>query len=49
MDTAPGNGAIIETVCSVGAITEQAILTLTGELDAVTLDISGNADLMVTY
>ena len=23
MDTAPGNGAIIETVCSVGAITEQ--------------------------
>ena len=45
MDTAPGNGAIIETVCSVGAITEQANLTLTGELDAATLDISGNSDL----
>jgi hypothetical protein len=45
MDTAPGNGAIIETVCSVGAITEQADLTLTGELDAATLDISGNSDL----
>ena len=45
MDTAPGNGAIIETVCSVGAITEQANLTLTGELDAVTLDISGNGDI----
>ena len=45
MDTAPGSGAIIETVCSVGAITEQANLTLTGELDAVTLDISGNGDI----
>ena len=42
-DTAPASGAIIETVCSVGAITEQADLTLTGELDAATLDISGNA------
>ena len=45
MDTAPGNGAIIETVCSVGAITVQDNLTLTGELDAVTLDISGNGDI----
>ena len=32
MDTAPASGAIIETVCSVGAITEQADLTLTGDL-----------------
>ena len=45
MDTAPGNGAIIETVCSVGAITEQQDLTLTGELDVVTLDVSGNGDI----
>ena len=45
MDTAPGNGAKIETVCNVGAITEAASLTLTGELDAATLDISGNSDL----
>ena len=45
MDTAPGSGAIIETVAMVGAITEQANLTLTGELDAVTLDISGNGDI----
>ena len=45
MDTAPGNGAKIETICSVGAITEAANLTLTGELDAATLDISGNSDL----
>ena len=43
MDTAPANGAIIETVCSVGAITAQADLTLTGELDSATLDVSGNA------
>ena len=40
-----GSGAIIETVAMVGAITEQANLTLTGELDAVTLDISGNGDI----
>ena len=32
MDTAPANGAIIETVCSVGAITEQGALTLTDDL-----------------
>ncbi len=43
-DTAPASGAIIETVCSVGAITSQADLTLTGELAAATLDISGNSD-----
>ena len=42
-DTAPASGAIIETVAMVGAITSQADLTLTGELDAATLDISGNA------
>lgn len=32
MDTAPGNGAKIETVSMVGAITEQGALTLTGDL-----------------
>ena len=32
MDTAPASGAIIETVCSVGAITEQGALTLTDDL-----------------
>ena len=41
MDTAPANGAIIETVCSVGAITEQADLTLTGTLTGVNADLSG--------
>jgi len=45
LDTAPASGAIIETICSVGAITSQDNLTLTGELDAVTLDISGNGDI----
>ncbi len=45
MDTAPGNGAIIETVSMVGAITAQQDLTLTGELDVVTLDVSGNGDI----
>ena len=45
MDTAPGNGAIIETVCNVGALTAQQDLTLTGELDVVTLDVSGNGDI----
>ena len=44
-DTAPANGAIIETVAMVGAITEQQDLTLTGELDVVTLDVSGNGDI----
>ena len=42
MDTAPGNGAIIETICSVGAITEQADLTLTGALTSVSADLSGD-------
>ena len=42
MDTAPANGAIIETVCSVGAITEQADLTLTGALTSVSADLSGD-------
>ena len=32
MDTAPASGAIIETVCSVGAITTQGALTLTDDL-----------------
>ena len=41
MDTAPANGAIIETVCSVGAITSQANLTLTNTLTAVNADLSG--------
>ena len=41
MDTAPASGAIIETVCSVGAITEQADLTLTGTLTGVNADLSG--------
>ena len=41
MDTAPANGAIIETVCSVGAITSQADLTLTGTLTGVNADLSG--------
>ena len=45
MDTAPASGAIIETVCNVGAITSQQDLTLTGELDVVTLDVSGNGDI----
>jgi len=42
-DTAPASGAIIETVAMVGAITTQTDLTLTGELDSATLDVSGNA------
>ena len=37
--------AIIETVAMVGAITAQQDLTLTGELDVVTLDVSGNGDI----
>ena len=41
MDTAPASGAIIETVCSVGAITSQADLTLTGTLTSVNADLSG--------
>jgi len=41
-DTAPASGAIIETVCSVGAITEQADLTLTGALTSVSADLSGD-------
>ena len=41
MDTAPASGAIIETVCSVGAITSQADLTLTNTLTAVNADLSG--------
>tara|TARA_A200000159_G_scaffold71617_1_gene66480 strand:+ start:254 stop:3961 length:3708 start_codon:yes stop_codon:yes gene_type:complete len=45
MDTAPASGAIIETVAMVGAITAQQDLTLTGELDVVTLDVSGNGDI----
>ena len=45
MDTAPASGAIIETVAMVGAITSQQDLTLTGELDVVTLDVSGNGDI----
>ena len=45
MDTAPASGAIIETVAMVGAITNQQDLTLTGELDVVTLDVSGNGDI----
>ena len=40
MDTAPASGAIIETVCSVGAITSQADLTLTGTLTGVNADLS---------
>ena len=47
-DTAPANGAVIETVAMVGAITSQADLTLTGELDVVTLDVSGNGCLLYT-
>ena len=42
MDTAPASGAIIETVCSVGAITSQADLTLTGALTSVSADLSGD-------
>ena len=42
MDTAPGNGAVIETVAMVGAITEQANLTLTGALTSVSADLSGD-------
>ena len=42
MDTAPGNGAKIETVSMVGAITEQANLTLTGALTSVSADLSGD-------
>ena len=45
MDTAPASGAVIETVAMVGAITSQQDLTLTGELDVVTLDVSGNGDI----
>ena len=45
MDTAPASGAVIETVAMVGAITAQQDLTLTGELDVVTLDVSGNGDI----
>ncbi len=41
-DTAPASGAIIETVCSVGAITSQANLTLTNALTAVSADLSGD-------
>ena len=48
MDTAPGNGAIIETVCSVGAITEQADLTLTGTLTSANADLSGNLNVAGT-
>ncbi len=45
MDTAPASGAIVECVTMRGVITDQQDLTLTGELDAVTLDISGNGDI----
>ena len=41
-DTAPASGAIIETVAMVGAITEQADLTLTGALTSVSADLSGD-------
>ena len=45
MDTAPGSGAIVECVTMRGVITDQQDLTLTGELDVVTLDVSGNGDI----
>ena len=48
MDTAPANGAIIETVCSVGAITSQQDLTLTGTLTSVNADLSGNLNVAGT-
>jgi len=41
-DTAPASGAVIETVAMVGAITEQASLTLTGALTSVSADLSGD-------
>ena len=45
MDTAPASGAIVECVTMRGVITDQQDLTLTGELDVVTLDVSGNGDI----
>ena len=42
MDTAPANGAIIETVAMVGAITTQGALTLTGALTGTSADFSGD-------
>ena len=44
-DTAPASGAIVECVTMRGVITDQQDLTLTGELDVVTLDVSGNGDI----
>ena len=45
-DTAPANGAIIETVANVGSITTQGALTLTGALDLnSTANISGTVSL----
>ena len=41
-DTAPANGAVIETVAMVGAITAQADLTLTGALTSASADLSGD-------
>ena len=45
MDTAPGNGAIIETVCSVGAITEQGAITFTGALTGTSADFSSDVSI----
>ena len=45
-DTAPANGAIIETVANVGSITTQGALTLSGALDLnSTANISGHVSL----
>ena len=42
MDTAPGNGAVIETIAMVGSITTQGALTLTGALTGTSADFSGD-------
>ena len=42
MDTAPGNGAVIETVCSVGALTELGATTFTGTLTGTSADFSSD-------
>ena len=45
MDTAPGNGAVIETVCSVGALTELGATTFTGTLTGTSADFSSDVSI----
>ena len=50
MDTAPASGATIETVCSVGAITEQTDLTLSGSLQvADVIEHVGDTDTEIVF